>query len=369
MPEGDLRTALRERLRDPVGWTDALQLTKTVLAVVAAWVVSTYVFGFQQAFLAPWSALLVVHSTVYRTLAEGAQQVAATVVGVALAWMTGNLFGLDPVALGVMVLAALVIGKIPPLRLDGTAVAATAVIVLTIGQADDNHVLLLRFLETGVGILVGLVVNLAVWPPLRDLSAARAIDAIDDLVGDLLCDIAKCIRDGCGLEDARAWVHRSREIDAEIADAWAYVRQAGESGRLNPRPSARTVKRTDQFGDLLLRMEQATAEIRSVARTLGHSLTDLKEWDEAFKVRWVDLLEEAGAAIQESDSQRIAGVRLGLQDLAHDLSTDDLSGKYWSEYGGLMLNLRNVVTAMDQVAESNPIIAPAMSDSRRRLRG
>jgi uncharacterized membrane protein YgaE (UPF0421/DUF939 family) len=369
MSEAGLRTRLRRRVLDPVAWTDLLQLGKTVVAAVASWVVATFVFGLPQSFLAPWSALLVVHATVYRTLAEGVQQVAATVLGVALAWVTGNLLGLDPLALGVMVLAALVIGRIPPLRLDGTAVAATAVIVLTIGQSDDKQVLLLRFFDTGIGIVVGLLVNLVVWPPLRDLSAARAIDAIDDQVGELLRDMAECLRAGCSLDDVRSWVERSRDIDEDINEAWAYVRQASESGRLNPRRGASKVKQTDQFADLLRRMEQAVADIRSMARTLAHSLEHLREWDEEFKARWVELLAEAGAAIEEPDSKRIAGVRLELQDLAYDLSTDDLSAKYWSEYGGLILNLRNIVTAMDRVAESNPVTSPTVDDYRRQLRG
>jgi uncharacterized membrane protein YgaE (UPF0421/DUF939 family) len=358
----------KDRWNDPVAWTDLLQLVKTVIAVVVAWVVAVHVFDLPQAFLAPWSALLVVHSTVYRTFHEGVEQVGATIVGVGLAWLVGNTFGLDYIALSVLVLVALVIGRIASLRLDGTDVASTAVIVLTIGYTDDQQLLLLRFLDTAIGIAVGLLVNLVVWPPLRDYSAARAIDRVSEGVGALLHDMAACLRDECTEEDAEEWVDRTRDIDDDLNTAWALVRQASESGRFNPRRGAREVQKTDQFGDLLNRMEQAVADIRSMARTLGHSVTALQQWDDTFRRQWVHQLEEAAGAIEEADSQRIAGVRLALHDLAQTLSDEDLPARHWPEYGGLILNLRNIVTSMDRVTATNPATAIAVSGPPRILR-
>lgn len=359
----------RERLRDPVTWTEGTQLVKTAVAALAAWVVATEVFHLPQAFLAPWAALLVVHATVYRTFSEGTRQVAATVVGVALAWAVGNSLGLDYVALAVLLLAGLAIGKVSALRLDGTAIAATAVIVLTTGYSDDGHLLVQRFLDTAIGIAVGLFVNLIVWPPLRDRSAARAVDAIDDQVGDLLKDIAGQLHLDCDEEVAAEWVDRTQEIDDAIVSAWAFIRQARESGRLNPRRDAGKLKESGEFNDLLHRMEQALAEIRSMARTLRDSLARLDEWDSGFRVRWVRLLAEAGDAIHDTDSQRLAGVRLGLADLEYDLSTDDLPRRHWSEYGGLILHLRNIVTEMDWVADSNPVVSPAVGRGWQMFRG
>ena len=50
--------------------------------------------------------------------------------------------------------------------------AATAIVVLTTGYSNDSGMLAARLLDTGIGIAVGLLVNLAVWPPLRDRGAA-----------------------------------------------------------------------------------------------------------------------------------------------------------------------------------------------------
>jgi len=364
-----LRAWLGRSLRNPVLWTDLLQLAKTVAAAVGSWVLAARVFDLPQAFLAPWSALLVVHATVYRTFSRGLQQVTGAVLGVLLAWAVGNLVGLDVVAVAVLLVIGLVVGLAPWFRDESTAVAATGLIVLTTGFSTQDRVLLDRLFDTSIGIVVGLVVNLAVWPPLRDYAAARAIDVIDDGVGELLRDMAEALLVPCGDEQVTRWVDGTRDIDEEIERAWALLRQAKESGRLNPRRAAVGVRKTDVFEQVLRDNEQAVAEMRSMARTLGHSIDAVHEWEPEFRQRWLMLLREAGEAIGVPDSARITQVRDDLNRLADDLSTSGLAGLHWPEYGALLLNLRNVVTSMDRVAEQNPVVLPRYARRDRLLRG
>ena len=44
-----------------------------------------------------------------------------------------------------------------------------------------------------------------------------------------------------------------------------------------------------------------------------------------------------------------------LGALASDYSDEDLSARHWPEYGGLILNLRNIATSMDLVMTSDPV--------------
>lgn len=346
----------RDALRDPVAWTELIQVVKTVAAALAAWLLAVRVFHLPQPFLAPWAALLVVHATVYRTFSRGAQQVTATVVGVLLAWAAGNLLGLNATALAAVLAVGLLTGQVRWLREEATTAAATALIVLTTGFSNNHHILLGRLFDTAIGIGVGLVVNVLVWPPLRDQTAARAVDAIDHKLGALLCDMAAGIRKCNEGDDPDAWVQRTREIDDDIDEAWGLVRQARESGRFNPRRGSRNVQAAGGYRELLDRVEQGVAEARSMASTLDHSITDTKEWDPDFRRRWVDLLEQAGAAIGDPDSARVGEVHTGLGRLAHDYSTEDLSALYWTEYGALIVALRNLVTAMQPVTASHPVV-------------
>ena len=183
-----------ERLRDPVVWSEASQIAKTVAAAVIAWVIARDVLGIAQPFLAPWAALLTVHATVYRSLARGAQQVGATVLGVLLAFAAGAALGVNAASLGIVLLVGMVAGATRSLRAESTTAAATALVVLLTGYAGDSPVLFARLLDTVIGIAVGLAINLLVWPPLHDRAAARRVDRIDDRIGALLSDIAaRCL--------------------------------------------------------------------------------------------------------------------------------------------------------------------------------
>ena len=124
---------VRANLRDPLRWSEVMQLAKTVVAAVVAWVLASQVFSLPQAFLAPWAALLVVHATVYRTFSRGLRQVSGAVLGVLLAWGVGNVLGLTTLAVSVLLAVGLVVGSARWFRDESTAVAATGLIVLTTG--------------------------------------------------------------------------------------------------------------------------------------------------------------------------------------------------------------------------------------------
>jgi uncharacterized membrane protein YccC len=341
-------SGLRQRLRDPVMWADVALLLKTAAAAVIAWVVAVDVFGLDDAFLAPWAALLTVHATVYRTLARGMQQAAATVVGVLLAFAAGNAIGVNAGSLALMLVAALAVGTAPMLRAESTTAAATALIVLLTGLSGDVGVLLERLLDSGVGIAVGLLVNLLVWPPLRDRAAARRVDAVDDRLGELLVDMAHALRDG-GEQDAASWVQRTRALDRDIDRAWTDVEQARESGRLNLRHhAAERIGASDDFEALLTRLEQAVAETRSMARTIGRAGQAARSWTPRFHNAWLGLLDRAAAAITGADGDAVRELQTDVERAGRSMATTPAQG-------ALLINLRNLLEAMDAVSAAQPV--------------
>ena len=350
----------RERVRDAVFWTDVTQLVKTVLAATVAWVLATQVFRLEQAFLAPWSALLVVNSTVYRSLSQGGRQVAATVLGVLVASAVGQVLGLDTASVAIAMAVGLAIGSLALMEGQETTVAATALVVLTTGFVDDDSMLLARLLDTAVGIGVGVVVNMLVWPPLRRRTAISAMDAIDDAIGALLVDVADGVRRGVTVEDAQGWIERTRDLDDDLDAAWALVRQARESARLNPRRSAKGWRDPAEWHSLLKRMEQAIAECRSLARTLGLGVEAGSEWEDAFRTRFVQMLHDSGKAVEDADQAPLRDLRARLDTFIDDLTRAGLPPRLWPEYGGVLTNLRNVLAAMDQVAAANPLGQPPL---------
>jgi uncharacterized membrane protein YccC len=336
------------RWRDPILWLSATQLAKAVAATVVAWVLAAHVFHMAQAFLAPWAALLTVHATVFGSLKRALQQIGASLIGVLLAFAAGALLGLNALSLGAAVLAGLLVGSLRRLRLETTTAAATAIMLLTTGYSHDGGMLVTRLVETSVGAAVGLLVNLLVWPPLRDRSAAARIDAIDDRIGDLLVEMAEALRDG--RVDVPGWVARTGALDEAIDEAWRARGQARESGRLNPRRAARgRMRDAERFDAILDRLEQAVAETRSLAGTIRLA----PELDIA---DWAELLRRAGEAIRDADAGALAAVRTDLERLAREL---DPPAGTWPVHGALIVNLRNIVAALDVVAEAQPVAVPS----------
>lgn len=99
------------------------------------------------------------------------------------------------------------------------------------------------------------------------------------------------------------------------------------------------------------RMEQAVAETRSMARTLGY--------DSASRERWPLLVSDAGRAIAVADPQSIRAIRERLSSLADEVGAGAASSQ-WPVYGALIINLRNTLDAMDEVAEASPIGQPPL---------
>lgn len=349
---------VNERLGNPVWWNDLLQLVKTVLAGVVAWVLAAEVLDLPQPFLAPWAALLVVHATVYRTMSHGMQQVAATVVAVVLATAVGEVLGLTTAAVTLVLALALLMAAVPWLGVEATTIATTGLVVLTTGFEDDV-MLVSRLLDTAIGVAVGLLVNVLVWPPLRRHTAAEALDRIDDAIGELLGTMAEGLAEGASDDDVDAWIARTRDLDGDLDHAWALVRQAQESARMNPRRSARPMRDPKEWRELCVRMEQAVAETRSLARTLGGRQTERLDWSGGFTRRWVELLGAAGQAAVGADPDGLMAVRRRLAELSEDLRATDRSPE-WAVYGALIINLRNIVDAMDEVAGAHPIKGRAL---------
>ena len=141
------------------------------------------------------------------------------------------------------------------------------------GLQRRRQLLLARLADTFVGIAVGLAVNVAVWPPLRDRVAARRIDELDDRLGALLAEMAGELRE-CR-DDARSGrAGSSARASSTTAStrrgptSGTRARAGGSTRAATPRGASAT--RAD-LGDVLAGLEQAVADTRSMARTIGRA--------------------------------------------------------------------------------------------------
>jgi len=170
-------------LAEPEVVTDLLQIAKVVIAGTTAWWLSMYILDSQLPFLALWTALLTVHATVHRSLSRGMQATIASTVGVLLSFMVGAWLGVSVWTFALALLVGLLGARITWIRDEGVTIATTAIFVLGGGFDGQQPLLLDRIIEVALGVIVGVVVNLAVMPPLRHRQASRYVDSINRRMG------------------------------------------------------------------------------------------------------------------------------------------------------------------------------------------
>ncbi|MDO8149903.1 aromatic acid exporter family protein [Isoptericola sp. b408] len=345
-------------LTSPANQTDVLQLVKTAFAATAAWGLAEFAFGLEQAFLAPWVALLTVHPTVDRTLRRGAQTVLAVAAGILISLVVVSAFEATAWSLGLALLVGLGLSRVPWLRDEGMYVATTVLFVITTGYnlSEQRAIALLpdRLIDTAIGVAVALLVNLIVFPPLNDSSAQRQIDDADERLGQLLQDMAVQMDRSWDSQEEEDWIERTRSVQRDVDHAWTLVRHAREAGRWNPRRRVHPGEEIGTYPEVLLRLEEGVAQTQSIARQVRDSSREAHDWDPRFRDRYIDLLSQTGRGVADPDVD-VAPLRRDVQQLADDLSDEDLSGRYWPLYGALIANLLAIIDVVDDVATARPV--------------
>jgi len=108
-----------------------------------------------------------VSPTVARSMREGLQYVAGFVLGAVLSIPVALVLGPSIAGIAVVVLAGVVVGSWRRLGGQSTQVTFTALFVLLIGGYQPLHYLTPRLIDVGIGVVIGLAVNVLVFPPLQ----------------------------------------------------------------------------------------------------------------------------------------------------------------------------------------------------------
>ncbi|MGM7668603.1 FUSC family protein [Microbacterium sp. A93] len=353
-----------EQVRTPGFFTATSQTVKGVIAATFAWWFSMFVLETEMPFLAPWTALLTVHATVYQSLSRGTQSAVSSFIGVGLSFVIGNYLGVSMWTYALALLVGLVAAYIRWIRDEGVAIATTAIFLLSSGFEDQEPLLLDRMLEVGVGVAVGVAVNLLIIPPLRDQQAATHVDSVNRRMGKVLVDMADQLAQDWDTDNADEWISETRSMEQDTAVAWDLVRSARESHRANPRvylhrsglvrghhpPPA-----TDDGGgyaDILARVDEGISHLRNLARTLRQASYVEGPWNDRFRTQWVAIVRDCGRAIADPDAE-VEPIEDRLTALANELSDDhDLPQSAWPIYGSLITSVRHIATIVDDVASS-----------------
>ncbi|MFI9832346.1 aromatic acid exporter family protein [Streptomyces sp. NPDC051913] len=246
------------------------QACKAALAAWVAWAVAGWWLAAPMAFVAPWVAVALVESTVYRSVAHGLQQLAAIAVGTVVATATAMLLGDAMVTMALVLPVVLLLGQWRRLGSQGVFGATGALFVLTSGPVTLSGAAA-RLSEAVFGAVVGVAVNALVRPPtyLRDTRAALA-EAADE-ARDILDAVADGLTDAAwdGHEAGR-WHERALRLGRLVDQARSAIGWSEESLRGNLLRSRRSgaAPHGTTYDDALAVLDHVAVHTAGVTRTV-----------------------------------------------------------------------------------------------------
>ncbi|MET9437127.1 aromatic acid exporter family protein [Streptomyces sp. NPDC006551] len=362
-----------------------VQTLRSTAAATIAYVVALQLSSEPAPLTAPLTALLVVQVTLYSTLTTGIRRVNSVVVGVLIAIAFSVLVGLTWWSLGLVILAALVVGRFVRVDEFVPEVAISAMLVLGVTQVADTA--WDRVLETLIGAVVGLLFNVLLVPPVWVETAGESIEDLARRMRQLLLGIGEELTSPIPVERAAARLHEARRLDNDIADVDAALRQAEDSLRLNPRVKEGLLHR------IVLRTGLDTLEICAVVlRVLARTLTDLakeREEEDLFPQEVGPALEELLAHVADtlvsfgvlvttrvSESADAAEERLTGELLAARAVRDNAAElllrvvqrepRQWQLYGALLAEVDRILDELDLDHRSRRLMEELDRHSRER---
>ncbi len=257
-----IASSLRVASRTPL-----LQVLKTSAAVILAWVLAALLLGEPLPIFAAIAALLVVQPSLNQSVSKGIERSVGVVVGVLIAYGAGLVFGRESwVVLAVIVVALLLAWALKLGPGSANQIPISAMLVLALGTSSPEYAIE-RVIETVIGALIALTVNIAIVPPVLLMPAHVAVHRLLREVAATLDHLAECLTEPVDDAELDLLLERARELREPRDRATAAVAVGRESLMLNPRKGRhRVVLEADE--QLLSRLNVLVTRVVGMARAL-----------------------------------------------------------------------------------------------------
>jgi hypothetical protein len=101
-----------------------------------------------------------------------------------------------------------------------------------------------------------------------------------------------------------------------------------------------------------------------MALTIGLDQIPAERWHPGFRDTWLGLLDRLALAVDDADAEAIKAIRADLDRYATGLDVRELADSLWPIAGALLINLRNILEALEEVAGAQPVRVPAIARPR-----
>ncbi|MHA6668328.1 FUSC family protein [Homoserinimonas sp. A447] len=227
---------IRRTLAPSIRPARLLLALKTAIAAGLAWPIAQLLPGTvdEYSYYAPLGALISMMPTLMGSLRASLQTVLGLAIGIGLAWavIQSPLSGVAsvPLAVGLGVL----LGGLRGLGAGRDYVPIAALFVLIIGGAQADDYSLGYVVQMGVGMAIGIVVNLVIVPPLRMRESANEIIGLRQDIADNLDSMAGALMERWPPEH-QDWLDGVTSLESSLRAAEPVIEDARESRRINPR--------------------------------------------------------------------------------------------------------------------------------------
>jgi len=332
--------AIRAARRSPL-----LQVVKSAAATIAAWLIAGWAFPGQLPVFAAIAALLVVQPSVNQSLSKALERsigvIAGVVIALALGWLLGSPSWIVLLAVVVSMIAAWVFRASPG---TGNQVAISAMLVLALGSSSPEYALA-RIVETLIGVVIGIVVNALIVPPVLVAPARRDIGLLGRELAASLDRLASALPEPQTPQRLQELMVEVRLLRPMKDAAEASIAAGEESLTLNPRRSAHRAS-LREMRELLERLSPIVTQTIGMTRAYFDHYDDTLG-DEPAVPAIAEQLRRAGhdvrLAVQVADvAAEPEALTSAIPALTSPLQITPPASGHWVLIGSLMEDLRRI---------------------------
>jgi uncharacterized membrane protein YccC len=173
------------------------------------------------------------YENVAGSMRQGIQTLVGLAAGIGLAFLLFS-FGATPLSIGVVMALGVLLAGLPRLGAGRDWIPTAALLVLLVGGNNPDDFSFGYLFQMGVGVAVGVLVNLLVFPPLHFNAAALSLTELRLALARQLEDMGAAVHEKWPPEH-EDWSMRSDELAQSARSVRDAVQKADASREANPR--------------------------------------------------------------------------------------------------------------------------------------
>jgi hypothetical protein len=319
MPSADL--TLRStggRVKTMVWRPRLLQAVKTAVAVAIAWKLAPLMPGVADdyPYYAPLGVIVASFPTLMGSIKNAAQTLAGLVLGVGLAAAVIIFSEPSVLTVSLVVGIGILFSGIPQLGAGRDYVPIAGLFVLIVGGPNADGYSIGYVSQMTLGIVIGLLVNLVVAPPLRVTAAVKELSRLRGALGLHLGSLADAL-DASWPPEEGEWSSQGQTLATTTTAVRRALAEADESRRINPRARIRPHDLSSDYDDLAA-LENVTFYVRDLTDVLAGAA-----WGTPVPVELPDVLRPPLAAAVRATGTVVTEWDTGSMSLTTLQEADD----------------------------------------------